>query len=234
MNSTETNVAAAQLIGVTKTFRMDGNATNAVHNISVDAHFGELLLLLGPSGSGKTTLLTLLAGFLEPTTGVVRLSGKNLRELSLQELQKLRAEKMGFVFQTFHLIDALTVVENITLVLRFAGRRVDDARRRALEQLSELRIEHLASKFPPRLSHGEKQRVAVARAVANNADLILADEPTSSLESTQGFEIIQLLHKYAREENKCVIVASHDLRLLDFADRVIRLEDGCIIQRTAE
>ena len=165
---------------------------------------------------------------------MVRLSGTNLRELSLQALQKLRAERMGFVFQTFHLIDALTVVENITLVLGFAGWNKSDARRRALEQLSELRIEHLAPKFPRNLSHGEKQRVAMARAVANDADLILADEPTSSLESTQGFEIIQLLRKYAREENKCVIVASHDLRLLDFADKVIRLEDGCIIDRTGE
>jgi putative ABC transport system ATP-binding protein len=140
--------------------------------------------------------------------------------------------RIGFVFQTFLLLDALDVLENIALVCRFASRSKVESRRRATELLRRLHIEHLAAKSPKTLSQGEKQRVAVARAIANDADLILADEPTASLETKQGFEIIRLLHGYAAQENKCVIVASHDLRIVEYADRVLRLEDGMLLPTT--
>ena len=137
---------------------------------------------------------------------------------------------MGFIFQTFLLIDSLTAVQNIELVLKFAGADKKSIRKRANDLLKQFEIEELADKLSVSLSQGEKQRVAVARAIANDADLILADEPTASLETNQGMQIIELLHNYARQRSKCVIAATHDLRLKDYADRIIYLRDGEIIK----
>lgn len=217
------------LDGVEKVFSSNANRTTAVQHVNLEATTGELLVCLGPSGSGKTTLLTLIAGLLRPTAGIVSLFGRRMESYSTRELQELRARRMGFVFQTFHLIDALTALENVMLVLQFAGETNRGARDRARAILARLHIEHLAQKYPPHLSQGEKQRVAVARALVNEPDLVLADEPTASLESKQGFEVIDLLHAYAAERHKCVIVASHDVRLEEFADVVVRLSDGQIV-----
>jgi putative ABC transport system ATP-binding protein len=226
----ENQTDVVQLASVSKIFGSNEHKTIAVQDISLEASPGELVLLLGPSGSGKTTLLTLIAGLVEPTSGTVSLFGRNIEDYTSKELQKLRAARIGFVFQTFHLIDSLTVIENVALVVRFGGKTKTETKRQALRMLDQFHIEHLAKKFPANLSQGEKQRVAVARAIANGAELIIADEPTASLETKQGFDIIRLLHEYAKEENRCVIVASHDLRIVEFADRVLRLEDGVITQ----
>jgi putative ABC transport system ATP-binding protein len=220
-----------QLTGVSKIFGVNEHKTAAVRDARLQASTGELVLLLGPSGSGKTTLLTLIAGLIKPTSGKVALFGRNIESYTPGQLQQLRARRIGFVFQTFHLIDSLTAIENVALILRFAGRSRIEAKRRARRLLGQFHIEHLAWKFPATLSQGEKQRVAVARAIANGADLIIADEPTASLETKQGFDIIRLLHQYAKEHNRCVIVASHDLRIAEFADRVLRLEDGILTYR---
>jgi putative ABC transport system ATP-binding protein len=214
------------LVGVSKIFGRNGRRTVAVDKISFDSKPGEMVLFLGPSGSGKTTLLTLIAGLLPPTSGEVVLFGKSVESYSARDLQQLRARQMGFVFQTFQLIDALTAEENIKLVLHFAGHQKQTAKEKASMLLHQLHIGHLADKLPTEMSQGEKQRVAVARAIANDPELILADEPTASLESTQGFEVIRLLHQYAKAHQRCVIVASHDLRLAEYADRVIRMADG--------
>jgi len=213
---------------VTKVFGSNEHKTVGVRNIFLQASMGELLVLLGPSGSGKTTLLTLIAGLLKSTSGRIFLFGRDIEAYSSQELQRLRATRIGFVFQTFLLIDSLTAVENVGMVLRFAGKSNKEAHRHAQELLQQFQVERLATKFPPTLSQGEKQRVAVARALANEPDLIIADEPTGSLETKQGLGIIQLLHEYSRKQEKCVIVASHDLRIARLADRVLRLEDGVI------
>ncbi|MBI4428375.1 MAG: ABC transporter ATP-binding protein [Ignavibacteriales bacterium] len=234
MNESLSHPRVVQLENVTKLFKADGQNTAAVHSVTLEVRLGELVVFLGPSGSGKTTLLTLISGLLQPTTGKVFLFGGDVCQYSNEELQRVRARRLGFVFQTFHLIDALTVFENVLLVLRFTGLAKVTARRRVKDLLYQLDIPELAEKFPYHLSQGQKQRVAVARAMANEADLILADEPTSSLESSQGFEIIRLLHSYAREKNKCVIVASHDLRLVEFADRIVRLQDGVIRETTEQ
>jgi len=225
VNSRE-NESCVSVIGATKIFGADEHETAAVRHISFEAYPGELALLLGPSGSGKTTLLTLMAALLKPTSGSVVLFGKNIEDYAHRELQEVRAKRIGFVFQTFLLIDSLTVAENVALVSHFAGRSRADALENAHELLARLGIEGLAGKFPQALSQGEKQRTAVARAVANEADLIIADEPTASLETSQGFEIVQMLRAYANTCNRCVVVASHDLRVLPFADRVLHIEDG--------
>jgi putative ABC transport system ATP-binding protein len=219
-----------QTKNATKIYQSNSHQNAGILDISMSARKGELLLLLGPSGSGKTTLLTLIAGLIQPSCGYISLFSKDITSYTSRTLQKIRATKIGFVFQTFLLIDALTVVENIKMVLHFAGNHGNDKNLKALHLLKKFSIDHLALHFPPKLSQGERQRVALARAIANDAELILADEPTASLEAKQGFEIIKLLHHHAKEKEKCVIVASHDLRLKEYADRVLYLENGKLIQ----
>ena len=228
MKKLEKASCVVELVSVSKIFGSNEHKTTAVREISLSASSGELLLLLGPSGSGKTTLLTLIAGLLEPTSGAISLFGRNIESYSAKELQQIRARKIGFIFQTFLLIDSLTALENVGVVLRFTGKSKSEAHHQAMQLLQQFNIEHLAQKFPRTLSQGEKQRVAVARAIANEAELIIADEPTGSLESKQGFDIIQLLQTYSKEQNRCVIIASHDLRIVNFADRILRLEDGTL------
>jgi putative ABC transport system ATP-binding protein len=226
MNAVDMSGPVIRLEKVTKIFDGSGHPTTAVREVSFEARRGEMVLLLGPSGSGKTTLLTLVAGLTRPTSGSISLFGKGVEEYSATELQALRAEKIGFVFQTFLLIDSLTATENIEIVLRFNRKRRADRAAKARALMEELKIEHLAGRFPRALSQGEKQRVAIARAIANDAELLIADEPTGSLETRQAVDIITLLHGQAERRNTTVIVASHDLRLKEFADRTLRLQDG--------
>lgn len=215
---------------VSKSYRINDFSSVGVKGITFDANPGELVLFLGPSGSGKTTLLTLMAGLLKPSEGSIKLFGRPVESYSASELQKLRAHKIGFVFQTFFLIDAFTALQNIELVLGFGGKHKKPARKKAMELLKFLKIEHLANKRPGTMSQGEKQRIAVARAIANDAEIILADEPTASLDAENGSAIIELLSSYARNRKKCVIVVSHDIRLKSYADRVLYIEDGKIIR----
>ena len=226
MNGFATPGPVTRLEKVTKIFNGSGQPTTAVRDVSLEARRGEMVLLLGPSGSGKTTLLTLVAGLTRPTSGSIWLFGKNVDEYSAAELQSLRAEMIGFVFQTFLLIDSLTAAENIDIVLRFNRKRRTERAAKTRALLGELGIEHLAARFPRAMSQGEKQRVAIARAIANDAELIIADEPTGSLETRQAVDIIALLHGQAKRRNATVLVASHDLRLKEFADRTLRLQDG--------
>lgn len=224
MKSEEENIIVLQ--NVSKIYNGSVTVTSGVKGINLTVRQGELVLLLGPSGSGKTTLLTLIAGLIKPTYGTLSLFSKKINSYSRQELQQLRAKRIGFIFQTFLLLESLTANENIRLVLKFLGKNGKTAEKTASGLLEKFGVNHLSGRFPSSMSQGEKQRVATARALANNPDLVLADEPTASLEVNQGLEIINSLHSYSNKENKCVIVASHDLRLKDYADRIIYLEDG--------
>ena len=217
---------ASQLINVTKIY--ENSEIPALRNVAFHSTCGELVLLLGPSGSGKTTLLTTVAGMLKPTSGEILLFGRKVHDYSVNDLQKLRARHIGFIFQLFYLIESLTVLENIMLVMKFAGLDKTVAQHRALGLLQRFGIKDLAKALPSNLSQGEKQRVAVSRALANNAELIIADEPTGSLSSHQGLLIIELLRDIAKSEEKSVIVASHDERIARYADRIYCLHDGTI------
>jgi len=228
MNQVNHNNCSVKIENVSKTFSYNGNLATVINNISLNINRGELLLLLGPSGSGKTTLLTIIAGLLPPSTGNLFLFGKNIVEYSKKKLQRLRSSKIGFVFQTFNLIDALSALDNVALSGRFAGNSKSDSIKLAKQIIHSINIDHLADKFPYNLSQGEKQRVAVARAFINQPELILADEPTASLESSQGHDIIRLLHEYSRQQNKSVVVVSHDQRICRYADRIINVQDGKI------
>jgi len=216
----------AEMSEASKIFHRSGVKTAALNKVTFQANSGELVLLLGPSGSGKTTFLTMLAGLQKPSEGEVSVYGKNIKDYSSKELQILRARHIGFIFQTFYLLDSLTSFENVMLVLKFAGVSKNESRVHAEKLLDRFGVKHLMNAFPQTLSQGEKQRVAVARALANGAELILADEPTGSLATQQGMTIVQYLKESVKTENRCVIIASHDERIKPFADRVLHLSDG--------
>jgi putative ABC transport system ATP-binding protein len=224
----ENSNTIVNLENVTKIFGVNGRESSAVNGISLQVHKGEMVLLLGPSGSGKTTLLTLMAGLQRPTSGTVQIFGSKVVDYTAHELQRFRAVRIGFIFQNFHLIDSLTVLDNVMLVTKFAGTTRHEARRQAFNLLEKFGIKNLAGASPRKISQGEKQRVAAVRALVNGAELILADEPTANLESKQGLEFINFLHTSVKNDNRCVVIASHDERIIDYADRVLRLEDGTL------
>lgn len=220
----------SRLINVTKIYSRTGGDTTALHQVSFEANSSELVLLLGPSGSGKTTMLTIMAGLQEPTYGGVYLFGRQLQQFSTKELQQIRASRIGFIFQTFCLLDSLNVIDNILLVMRFAQINKAEAQQRATEFMERLGIRHLMKAFPVTLSQGEKQRVAVARALVTGADLVIADEPTGSLATQQGMQIVDFLHNSCKTEGRCVVIASHDERISKYADRIFNLRDGILEQ----
>ncbi|MBE8539632.1 ABC transporter ATP-binding protein [Geoglobus acetivorans] len=217
--------AILEVRNVTKIYGSGRTAVKAVDNISFSISRGELVLLMGPSGSGKTTLLTLISGLLKPTSGSVKIDGVEITELSQKELARIRLEKIGFIFQHFNLLSALTALENvmIPLIIRGVGER--EARKRAEKILADFGLKDRMHHKPEDLSGGEQQRVAIARAVISDPDLIIADEPTANLDSKKGREVMELIHSMVRD-GKAAIIASHDPRVEDFADRVLRMEDG--------
>jgi putative ABC transport system ATP-binding protein len=206
----------------------------AVNDVSLALRRGELALIMGPSGSGKTTLLSMLGALLRPTSGKVVIDGVEATALSESHLPHLRARKLGFVFQAFNLLDALTVEENILFpaVLVPGGARA--ARPRADALMERLGLAPRRSARPPTLSGGEKQRVAIARALINSPPILLADEPTGNLDSQTGQDVMMILHDVARDDGAAVLIVTHDPRVEDIADRVLWLEDGQLRDRKAE
>ncbi len=218
----------AKMTNVSKVYNNSNHYTTILKDVSFSIYPGEIVLLLGPSGSGKSTFLTILAGLQAPSDGFVNLFCKDLQTYSSMELQKLRARHIGFIFQTFMLIDALTALENILLVMRFSSSGSKMDHKRATDLLEQFGIESLANSYPKTMSQGEKQRVAIARALANKAELLLADEPTGSLSTQEGSQIINLLHNEAKLHDRGVVIVSHDQRIAQYADRVLYLQDGVI------
>ncbi len=221
-----TTDVALELEKVTKVFGESQAQVVAVREADLRVARGEMLLIMGPSGSGKTTLLTMAGALLRPTSGSVRLNGADLAKLSDNELSNLRQRSIGFVFQSFNLLSALTAQENVEVALWLAGRRSREARERARQLLEDFGLRERLGHRPGDLSGGEKQRVSIARALVNDPDLILADEPTANLDSQRGREVVELLRRAAKEWHKTVIVVSHDHRIRELADRVLWLEDG--------
>ncbi len=211
---------------VTKRFGAGATEVMAVRDVSLSVAPGEIVLIMGPSGSGKTTLLSMLGALLKPTEGAIALDGTTISALAENRLPDIRLKQFGFIFQDFNLLSALTALENVALVAELAGAKHGDARKKAAALLTELGLGARLNFLPEKLSGGEKQRVAIARALVNDPALILADEPTANLDSKIGHEIMRLLQSIAREQNRSVIIVSHDQRIKDIADRVLWLEDG--------
>ena len=211
---------------LTKVFGTGPIEVRAVDGVDLCACEGEVQLVMGPSGSGKTTLLTMIGGLLRPTSGRVIIDDVDITALPRSELPRVRREHIGFVFQTFNLLDTLTALENVEVALNVAGVGGHEARDRASELLIEAGLEGRMAFRAKDLSGGEKQRVSIARALANRPRLILADEPTANLDTRHGHEVMELLHDLSKREGRTVIVVSHDARLRDIADTVLWLEDG--------
>jgi putative ABC transport system ATP-binding protein len=196
----------------------------AVDDVSLEVHAGEVVLISGPNGSGKTTLLAMLGGLLPPSSGTVTLDGEDINSLPPRRLAAFRLRRIGFVFQAFRLLDELTARENVQVVLEMAGAR--DAASRAATLIDEAGMADRADRLARNLSGGEKQRVAIARALANDPAVILADEPTGSLDSHAGEQAMRLLCGAAGSRGKAVIIVSHDARIEKHVNRVLRMADG--------
>jgi putative ABC transport system ATP-binding protein len=207
-------------------YKTEAGLVPVLRGASLDAAPGEVLLVSGPSGSGKTTLLTVLAGMLTPSSGRVRIEGNDIGDLGRAQRSKLRLNRLGFVFQGFNLIRAMNASENVELVLRARGLSPQESRRIARETFERLGIADKLQRRPMQLSGGEQQRVAIARALAGAPAVVLADEPTSSLDSENGAGVIRLLCELARERGSAVVITSHDQRIAPFADRVVSISDG--------
>jgi putative ABC transport system ATP-binding protein len=212
--------------GLGREFGVGRTLVRAVVDVDLDVAAGELVLITGPSGSGKTTLLTMLGALLRPTAGSVRIDGIDVAALGRRDLAQIRRERIGFVFQSFNLLEALTAAENVEIALNVAGRRGADAAARARSLLLRAGLEGRLGFRARELSGGEKQRVSIARALANRPHLLLADEPTANLDSVNGRDVAGLLRTLASVEAVAVVVVSHDERLRRVADRVLRLDDG--------
>lgn len=211
---------------VTRRFGSGATEVVAVRNVSLNVAAGEVVLIMGPSGSGKSTLLIMVGGLLKPSSGRIRIGGDELTQLNERQLPAVRLRRIGFIFQDFNLLSALTSLDNVALVGQLGGLARGAARRQAQALLEQLGLGQRLDFLPEKLSGGEKQRVAIARALINQPDLILADEPTANLDSQRGRDTMRLLRRLAKEEKRSVIIVSHDQRIKEIADRVLWLEDG--------
>jgi putative ABC transport system ATP-binding protein len=220
------NSELIRLQDVSKIYGRGESAVRAVDRVNLSVRAGELVLILGPSGAGKTTLLSLIGGLVQPTSGTVCVAGIELHTLLPAALSRFRLRQIGFVFQFFQLLSALTARENVEVVLRLGGYAPRAARQEAEKLLSRFGLSHRLTHLPADLSGGEKQRVALARALALRPPLLIADEPTGSLDSHSGEEVIHLLRQLVDEEQRTVLIASHDQRIVHVASRVLRCEDG--------
>ena len=220
--------ALIQTIDLHKTYKTEAVETPALNGVSIELHEKEFTAVAGPSGSGKSTLLHLLGGLDRPTSGEIFLEGVALSGLSKDQLARLRMTSIGFVFQAYNLIPVLTVLENTAFVLELQGIVHAERIKRARKILAELGIEQYANQYPNRISGGEQQRVAVARAVVAEPAIVLADEPTANLDTATSHELIDLMRRLNEEKGATFLFATHDSRLLDRVNRLVTLVDGLI------
>jgi putative ABC transport system ATP-binding protein len=213
-----------ELRGVSKTVQSGGTPLTILHPLDLTVPAGQCLAIIGPSGSGKSTLLGLIAGLDSPSGGQILIDGTEITALDEDSLARLRGEKIGFVFQFFHLVPSLTALENILVPMEIAGRR--DARRRAQSLLDEVGLHDRGHHYPSQLSGGEQQRIAIARALANDPPLILADEPTGNLDTTNGRLILDLLQQVRRARRATLVLVTHDPSVAAIADARLTLRDG--------
>jgi putative ABC transport system ATP-binding protein len=220
---------------VHKSYLMGKEAVPALRGVSLEVRRGEMVCLMGPSGSGKTTLLNIIGGLDEPGRGHVTIDGDAVVSMSEEQLARLRLEKIGFVFQTFNLLNSFTALENVEVPMVLLGSvRRAERRERARTLLEAVGLSDRMEHFPSELSGGQQQRVAVARALANDPMIVIGDEMTGDLDSQTGFEIMALVRELNRREGKTVIYVTHDPRMADFADYTIHLLDGVVVSAEAD
>ena len=214
-----------QLQSVTQTYERRGNIVTALDNCSLEIPDNDFIAIVGPSGSGKTTLLSILGGMMAPSSGDVSLDGQSLYEMSIDRRTKLRGEKIGFVFQSFNLIGWMSACENVQVPLMLSGSSAGEQRERALELLDRVGLSDRADHLPSELSQGQQQRVALARTLANDPQVILADEPTGNLDAETRQQVMQYLAEF-HDDGRTIVMVTHDADTAAFAKRTIRLVDG--------
>ncbi len=218
-----------QVDRVHKSFLMGKEAVQALRGVSLDVARGEMICLMGPSGSGKTTLLNIIGGLEEPSRGHVSVDGENIVALSEDDLSEMRLNKMGFIFQSYNLLANFTAQENVEVPMALIGLNGRGRKQRATQLLQSVGLADRASHYPSELSGGQQQRVAVARALANDPPVLIGDEITGDLDSVTGFEVMEIVGQLNRERGTTVLYVTHDPRMARFADRVIQLRDGHIV-----
>jgi putative ABC transport system ATP-binding protein len=217
---------ALEARSVTKTYQVGDGTVNAVDEVDLDLQRGEFVALVGPSGSGKTTMLAIVAVLLSPTSGSIKIDGHDLATMREAQRARFRRRNIGFTFQANNLVSYLTALENVELMLRLNGEFNAAGRKRARELLVRLGLEERMNALPRQLSGGQRQRVAIARSLINQPTLVLADEPTASLDTERAFQVVETLASLVHEQNRAGIMVTHDLRLVQYTDRVVQLLDG--------
>ncbi|MBC1455669.1 ABC transporter ATP-binding protein [Listeria welshimeri] len=211
---------------ISKNYQDGEQVIEVLKNVSLEVAQGEFVAIVGPSGAGKSTFLSIAGALLSPTEGEIAIGEKTLNNLTSKELTKVRLEKVGFIFQGANLIPYLNVRDQLLVIAELSGEKGKGAKDKADELLKELGLTARQNNYPESLSGGEKQRVAIARALMNNPDIILADEPTASLDANRGHKVVKMIADEVKRKNKAAIMVTHDERVLDLVDRVIRIEDG--------
>jgi len=224
---------ALETRSVTKTYGLGSGIIKAVDQVSIHVQSGEFVGLVGPSGSGKTTLLAMLAGLLAPTGGGIVIDGQEIGKMSEAQRSRFRREKIGFTFQANNLVPFLTALENVELMLRLNGKLDKAGQARAKELLERLGLGDRLNNLPRQLSGGQQQRVAIARALIHSPALVLADEPTANLDTERAFQAVETFSNLIHEQKRAGIMVTHDLRMCQYADRVIQMQDG-VVRRIIE
>ncbi len=223
------------LDNVSKYYKVGDQEFRVLNHVSITVHPGQFVAVIGPSGSGKSTFLSIAGALLKPSEGNVIINGIRLSDLKPKELAKLRLEQIGFIFQSSNLVPYLTVLDQLLVVKKMAGSMTNKDKRFAQELLEEVCLGDKLHKFPDQLSGGERQRAAIARAFMNDPGIILADEPTASLDTQRAFEVVELISHGVRSRNKAAIMVTHDERLLKYCDKVYQMLDGnlTLLQETS-
>ena len=224
------NSIALEVKDLVKTFSLDGTTIHAVDSVSFQVRLGEFVAIVGPSGSGKTTMLSILAALLSPTNGQVLIDGQDLARMNEKQRVKLRREKIGFTFQANNLIPFLTAQENVEFMLRLNGKADKTGRIRSEEILARLGLSDRLHNLPAQLSGGQQQRVAIARALIHNPAVVLADEPTASLDTERAYQVVETFAHLIHENNRAGIIVTHDLRMCQYVDRVLQMQDGKLVR----
>ena len=224
------NSVALEVRDLVKSFSLDGTTINAVDTVSFQVRSGEFVALVGPSGSGKTTMLSILAALLTPTSGQVLIDGQDLANMNEKRRVKLRREKIGFTFQSNNLIPYLTARENVEFMLRLNNNFDRSGRVRSDELLARLGLSDRLHNLPAQMSGGQQQRVAIARALIHNPSVVLADEPTASLDTERAFQVVETFAHLIHENDRAGIMVTHDLRMCQYVDRVLQMQDGKLVQ----
>ncbi len=211
---------------LTKWFGADASKTYAVRDVTFEANLGEMLYIVGPSGSGKTTLLSIISGILRPNSGTVMVEGKDVWSMTSDQIADFRLNKVGFVFQDYHLFPRLTTAENVAIPLILRNVDWNSCMDTAMHFLEIVGLKERAHRPPVKLSGGEQQRVAIARAIASSPDLLIFDEPTASLDGDTGRKIVTFVKTEILNDKRCIIIVTHDSRIFEYADRIMEMEDG--------